>query len=194
MVGIDVDYSARIDFDLLKEALLECVNPKSGKEEDRHAVYAVVAVIGSTEEGAVDRLSKILALRKELQDEHGLSFLIHGDAAWGGYFASMLDRTVPKDSLLDGPGGKPHPQSYLDPETVEDLEALQHTDSITVDPHKAGYIPYPSGSLVYRDGRMRHLVTWSSPYLSQGSAENIGVYGVEGRLVCCPNLSLAHVG
>lgn len=178
MIGVDVDESARINIALLKQKLQQCV-------ESGTAVYAVVAVIGSTEEGAVDRLTEILALRKEFQDEHGLSFLIHADAAWGGYFATMLNRhkhcaTSPESN---GTIEKPDPESYLDPETVQDLYALQHTDSITVDPHKAGYIPYPAGSLVYRDGRMRHLVTWSGPYLSQGSAENIGIYGVEGRYV-----------
>ncbi len=179
MVGIEVDFSARIDMKLLEENLLDCAN-------NHTAVYAVVAVIGSTEEGAVDRLSKIVELRAKMQNEHGLSFLIHADAAWGGYFATMLSRNVPGGAVTkpvdnDGSIKKPEPEQYLDPETREDLTALENTDSITVDPHKAGYIPYPAGSLVYRDGRMRHLVTWSSPYLSQGSAENIGIYGVEGR-------------
>ncbi|KPM44453.1 hypothetical protein AK830_g2118 [Neonectria ditissima] len=173
VVGVDVDIGARMDMAVLEEKLQQCVKSKT-------AVYAVVAVVGSTEEGAVDRLTDILALREKFQNEHGLSFLVHADAAWGGYFATMLNRH--KHCVATGPDSsiKPDPESYLDRETVEDLQALQHADSITVDPHKAGYIPYPAGSLVYRDGRMRHLVTWSGPYLSQGSADNIGVYGVEG--------------
>ncbi|KAF4124797.1 Glutamate or tyrosine decarboxylase or a related PLP-dependent protein [Geosmithia morbida] len=174
MVGVDIDVSARVDIPSLKRNLLECFEKKT-------AVYAVVAVIGSTEEGAVDRLSEIVNLRATLQDEYGLSFLIHADAAWGGYFATMLSRNRPHNSDPDaGSTNKPDPEFHLDPDTREDLRALENADSITVDPHKAGYIPYPAGSLVYRDGRMRYLVTWSSPYLSQGSAENIGVYGVEG--------------
>lgn len=120
-----------------------------------------------------------------MQDNYGLSFLIHADAAWGGYFASMIDRKkkdlIGKPVKAHDPKSSPVPALCLKKETEEDLYALQHADSITVDPHKAGYIPYPAGSLVYRDGRLRHLVTWSGPYLSQGSSENIGVYGVEGR-------------
>ena len=75
----------------------------------------------------------------------------------------MLNRTSgdkPK-KRVDQQG--PIPALCLRDETEDDLLALQHADSITVDPHKAGYIPYPAGSLVYRNGRMRHLVTWSSP-------------------------------
>ncbi|KAK8069100.1 pyridoxal-dependent decarboxylase domain protein [Apiospora phragmitis] len=53
-------------------------------------------------------------------------------------------------------------------------------DSITVDPHIAGYTPYPASGLCYRDGRMHFLVTWEAPYLSRGSVTSIGIYGVEG--------------
>lgn len=180
MVGIEVNHDAHLNISFLRAKLKECVDSKT-------AVYAVVAVIGSTEEGAVDRLTDIVALRKEFQDEYGLSFLIHADAAWGGYFATMLRRAeagpapIRDDPAFQGPLEKLVPALCLRTETENDLLALRQADSITVDPHKAGYIPYPAGSLVYRDGRMRHLVTWSGPYLSQGSAENIGIYGVEGR-------------
>ncbi|KAM0373546.1 hypothetical protein ACHAPY_009209 [Fusarium culmorum] len=184
VVGVDVNNSAQMDIKLLEQYLHKCVETKT-------AVFAVVAIIGSTEEGAVDRLTEVLQLRKKFQDEYGLSFLVHADAAWGGYFATMLnpDRRYSVEEQTDT---KPEPEWYLDPKTVEDIKAMAEADSITVDPHKAGYIPYPAGSLVYRDGRMRHLVTWSGPYLSQGSAENIGVYGVEGRQVLS-NISItAH--
>ncbi|KAM0351848.1 hypothetical protein ACHAPU_002361 [Fusarium lateritium] len=172
VIGVAVNNSAQMDINVLEKHLLNCVETKT-------AVFAVVAIIGSTEEGAVDRLTEVLRLRKKFQDEHGLSFLVHADAAWGGYFATMVnpDRRY---SVEEHTSTKPEPEWYLDPKTVEDIKAMSSADSITVDPHKAGYIPYPAGSLVYKDGRMRHLVTWSGPYLSQGSAENIGVYGVEG--------------
>lgn len=74
------------------------------------------------------------------------------------------------------------PDATLRVDTQEDIYALRFADSITVDPHKAGYIPYPAGGLCYRDGRMRFLITWTSPYiLGTGNFESIGVYGVEGR-------------
>lgn len=60
---------------------------------------------------------------------------------------------------------------------------IRQADSVTVDPHKAAYIPYPAGALCYKDGRMRYLVTWTAPVLSRGqtSDTSIGVYGIEGR-------------
>ncbi|KAK3986129.1 pyridoxal phosphate-dependent transferase [Cladorrhinum sp. PSN332] len=187
-VSVGVDNEARVDMARLEELLEE-------RLANQQAVYTVVAVVGSTEEGAVDPLRKILGLRQRFQAK-GLSFIVHGDAAWGGYFATMLPRGPtplpgPVDpSVISGRGvsmaGRDGgadglvPDLSLRVETQEDLFALRFCDSITVDPHKAGYVPYPAGALTYRDGRIKNLVTWTSPYLSQGSVTSIGIYGVEG--------------
>ncbi|KAL3465417.1 pyridoxal-dependent decarboxylase conserved domain protein [Aspergillus heterothallicus] len=175
MIGVQVDAEARVDLVDLVAKLDECLRTE-------RAVYAVVAVIGSTEEGAVDRLSEILRIRQRFQ-RRGLSFLVHADAAWGGYFASMLPRSIKKqeDPLKDGISDQGFvPDLGLKVETQEDLLAMKFADSVTVDPHKSGYIPYPAGALVYRDERLRSLVTWTVPYIGRGSPTNIGIYGVEG--------------
>jgi glutamate/tyrosine decarboxylase-like PLP-dependent enzyme len=57
--------------------------------EEHRPVYTVVAVIGSTEESAVDPLKGVLELREEFR-ERGLEFTVHADAAWGGYHVSVL--------------------------------------------------------------------------------------------------------
>jgi glutamate/tyrosine decarboxylase-like PLP-dependent enzyme len=93
-----------------------------------------------------------------------------------------------------------------------ELGHLKDADSITLDPHKSGYCPYPGmylcdmrtwkspvfvsstgGGLCYRDERMRFLVTWTSPYLDgqQGGVESMGVYGLEGR--CVSFLKIFHI-
>ncbi|KAI0012591.1 pyridoxal-dependent decarboxylase domain-containing protein [Xylariaceae sp. FL0662B] len=177
VVGIPVDYGARLDLKELEKRLRKNL-------ENKQAVLAVVSIIGSTEEGAVDSLSGILALRKQFQAE-GLSFLVHADAAWGGYFCSMLPRDYYPGDVINLPTEMGEadgfvPDASLRAETQQDLYAMRFADSITVDPHKAGYIPYPAGGLCYRDERMRFLVTWTSPYLSRGSVTSIGIYGVEG--------------
>ncbi|KAL9033892.1 MAG: hypothetical protein Q9214_007295 [Letrouitia sp. 1 TL-2023] len=181
VVGIEADFEARLDLDDLDKKLQESV-------DNQQAVYAVVAIIGSTEEGAVDPLRGVLELRKKYQSK-GLSFVVHGDAAWGGYFANMLPKDFkPGDPANANPpkqtgsGDGFVPDASLRVETQEDIYRLRDADSVTVDPHKAGYIPYPAGGLCYRDERMRFLITWSSPYISRaGTTESIGIYGVEGR-------------
>ncbi|KAH0435451.1 pyridoxal-dependent decarboxylase domain protein [Colletotrichum camelliae] len=177
VVGIPVDLGARLDITELENQLWESL-------ENKQPVYAVVGIMGSTEEGAVDSLSSILALRKQFQSR-GLSFLVHADAAWGGYFCSMLPKDYRPGDVINlptemGAADGFVPDASLRAETQEDLYAMRFADSITVDPHKAGYIPYPAGGLCYRDNRMRFLVTWTSPYLSRGSVTSIGIYGVEG--------------
>ena len=58
-------------------------------------------------------------------------------------------------------GGKPLVSSFL---------AFKHADSITVDPHKLGYVPYPCGVIAFRNDRVRHFIMQRAPYIT--SAEN----------------------
>ncbi|GJE96935.1 PLP-dependent transferase [Phanerochaete sordida] len=176
MIDVDIDVNARVDAAVLRTHLEECL-------EQQIPVFAVVGIIGSTEEGSVDPLDEILDLRDEFA-ERGLCFLVHADAAWGGYFASMI-RDKPLYRMPGAPRQEPNrdfvPSATMRASTIRQFHALERTDSITIDPHKAGYVPYPAGGLCYRDGRMRYLVTWSAPYLQQAdTGESIGVYGVEG--------------
>ncbi|KAA1469663.1 PLP-dependent transferase [Dentipellis sp. KUC8613] len=171
LIGVPVDVSARMDCEALDSLLAQCLQ--------RHqAVFAVVAIMGTTEHGAVDPLSQILALRKKYQ-RRGLSFLIHADAAWGGYFTSML---VPNPASQDTSNSLDDPLLFVSSHTERELRHLRFADSVTIDPHKSGYVPYPAGSLCYRDGRLRYLVTWTSPVIDspEDGASKMGVYGIEG--------------
>jgi glutamate/tyrosine decarboxylase-like PLP-dependent enzyme len=154
-------------------------------ERRRQAVYAVVVIMGTTEHGSVDPLSKVLALRRKYQ-RRGLSFLIHADAAWGGYFTSML---VPNPANAGIKNPADDPTLFLNPYTKNELRHMRHADSITIDPHKSGYTPFPAGALCYKDGRLRYMVTWTSPVMGSVEDGAMGVYGIEGR--CVPPLSNA---
>ena len=165
---VRVDDQARMDIDDLRAILERCF-------ESHVPVISVVAVIGSTEESAVDPLEQILELR-ETYRKKGLDFAIHCDAAWGGYFNSMLidddDGPVPVDAVPDFPMSEYVQRQY---------RALRRADSITVDPHKAGYIPYAAGALCYRNSATRDLVSLRSPVVFHSQSEpTVGVYGIEG--------------
>jgi len=175
IIDVPVDLYARMDPSALDKLLQNCLDNKCG-------VYAVVAIIGSTEHGAVDPIADVLALREKYQ-KRGLSFAVHADAAWGGYFTSLLHEEIaaPRRGPVD-PKNQYVPEQALSTHTRTQLEHLQYADSITIDPHKSGYIPYPAGGLCYRDGRMRYLVTWLNldVYKESDGDEGMGVYGVEG--------------
>jgi len=172
---VSVDADARLDVADLRKKLVECAN-------ERRPVLMVVAVMGSTEESSVDPLAAVLALRNELRESHGIDFAVHADGAFGGYHASVErpDFDMPEPAAGFGEIA-PVQHSALSDYCKEQYRALGQADSITVDPHKSGYIPYPAGALCYRNSRMRSLVTFAAPVVYHGEAEpTVGIYGVEG--------------
>ncbi|WP_437815666.1 pyridoxal-dependent decarboxylase [Sorangium sp. So ce1078] len=171
VLDIPVDCDARMSLSALEATLKRCL-------DERRPVYTVVSVVGSTEESAVDPLKGILDLRHRFQKE-GLSFTVHADAAWGGYFASIL-RPDEGPRAKDAPSG-PAAEIGMSRYVTAQLSALGRADSITVDPHKSGYVPYPAGALCYRNSAMRDMVTFKAPYIVHGDAEpTVGIYGLEG--------------
>lgn len=174
MISIYVDNHARMKLDGLREYLDKCLRQKI-------PLLNVVVIIGTTEESAVDPLDGVLNLREEYRKK-GLEFAIHADAAWGGYFKTML--ISPDDSnpayftLVDQKAMNTIPMSSY---TEKQYRVLHKSDSITIDPHKSGYVPYPAGGLCYRNSAMRNLVAFTAPVVYHGGVDpTVGVYGVEG--------------
>lgn len=172
LMNVAVDLDGRVDLAVLKKHLDRC-------RDEQRPVIAVVAVMGTTEESAVDPLANILDLQASYAKQ-GLMFHVHADAAWGGYHRSLIN----EDFDIPRPTGfvvAPPLSAPMSDYVVRQFQALGRADSITVDPHKSGYIPYPAGALCYRNGAMRSLVTFSAPVVFHGEAEpTVGIYGVEG--------------
>ncbi len=162
-----VDTDARLDLEHVETTLGSLLRR-------RVPVLGVVAVIGSTEESAVDPLVGLLAMRDRFRAQ-GLNYAIHADAAWGGYFRAML-----RDG--DGPCEADNIPTFTMSDYVRaQYEALGQADSITVDPHKGGYIPYPAGALCYRNSAFRDAVSLRAPVVFHSQTEpTVGIYGVEG--------------
>ena len=174
MISIPVDLKARMSMPHLKSQLDLCIQQKI-------PVMNVVAIIGTTEESAVDRLDDLLTIRDTYR-KLGLEFAIHADAAWGGYFAAMLNSADESDptafKLLDEGALDQLPMSDHD---INQYKSLKFADSITIDPHKAGYVPYPAGGLCYRNSAMRNLVSFTAPVIYHSTVDpTVGIYGVEG--------------
>ena len=174
MRAVRVDTRARLDLPDLERQLTECLHTQT-------PVLQVVAVIGSTEESAVDPLAGVLALRDKFR-ARGLDFVVHADAAWGGYFAAMLHAPQQADP---GRFRALAPEIYsglpMSQYVRQQYQALAQADSATIDPHKAGYVPYPAGGLCYRNALMRNIVAFTAPVVYHGGVDpTVGVYGVEG--------------
>ena len=162
-----VDRDARLDLEHVESTLYDMLRR-------RVPVLQAVAVIGSTEESAVDPLAGLLELRERFRG-YGLNFAIHADAAWGGYFRAMLREAGCQDEFAGVP------TLAMSDYVRKQYEVLGQADSITVDPHKSGYAPYPAGALCYRNAAWRDAVSLQAPVVFHSQAEpTVGIYGVEG--------------
>ncbi|NOY77089.1 MAG: hypothetical protein GXO76_04390 [Calditrichaeota bacterium] len=154
---LPVDAHYRMDLDALKREL------GSGP------VMMVMANLGTTGIGAVDPLDEIL----ELRDRYG--FHLHVDAAYGGYYRSLI---LDRDNRL-----KPFDESEM---AVSDyvyrqLARLGEADSITIDPHKHGLVGYGAGSVLFKDEALRQVILNTAPYTYHVTDKpNIGMFTLEG--------------
>jgi len=141
-----------------------------------------VSVCGTTEESAVDRLDQVLAVRARAARELGVAFHVHSDACYGGYAASVLwkadggRRTT--DEIRASVG-----MDWPSDEWVRAMTALEGADSVTIDPHKLGFVPYPAGAFLLRDRRARDLVAVDPPYLLPAQGMQSGEDLFLGRFI-----------
>lgn len=176
LINLPITLEGRTDLPALRRELDRCL-------AERRPVCQVVAIAGTTQEGAVDPIVDVLKIRDEYR-ALGLEFCIHADAAWGGYFASMIrDNKGPGNGAGDDmhSGFDDCPEMSMSDYVRTQFEALGGVDSITLDPHKAGFMPYPAGSLCYRDERLPTLIKLSAAVIDHDeSIPTVGTFGIEG--------------
>ena len=187
--------------------IAELENQLYSLPEDKY-VAAVIGIAGTTEEGAVDPIREIIELRKKYEKEKNRSFWIHVDAAWGGYIRSLFRDSKGNEPLFPISRQEKLPSKYVayqgmsgllswgdqgDQELLDAFRSIPQADSITVDPHKLGYIPYPAGLIAFRDRRALELIkrdanyifgstpkSKSDPTSKSDSTAAIGPYIIEG--------------
>lgn len=153
----------RIDLDALAGLLDAC-------RAAEQPVLLAVGVLGSTEFGSIDPVDGLVELRERFAAT-GLGFAVHIDAAWGGYLATLFRH--PDGSLRDLAAMQREFSRFPSAATHAAFAALGQVDSITVDPHKLGYIPYGAGAFVCRDQRAVALLAEDADYVfDSGPQEN----------------------
>lgn len=194
VLTVPVTERFRIDAEALKKSLY-------GLRKEEY-VAAVIGIVGTTEEGAIDPIHEIQLIRTELS-KMNRSFWLHVDAAWGGYFRSMfcgfevprleprpdasreetLGRltqlyaaeidaretvAIPVTSVIRGRRIEERrrcPIHWDEPAVYSALLAIPDADSVTVDPHKMGYVPYPAGVIAFANGMVTELITQKAQYI-----------------------------
>ncbi|MBW8367585.1 MAG: pyridoxal-dependent decarboxylase, partial [Arenimonas sp.] len=145
----------RTDTDALEGLLERC-------ERERQPVLMVVGVLGSTEFGTMDPVHELVAARDRWA-ARGLGFGVHVDAAWGGYLATLFRES--DGSLRPLQAMREEYRDFPATEVHAAFGALARADSITVDPHKLGYIPYGAGAFLCRDQRAMALLAEEADYV-----------------------------
>lgn len=186
LVSVPVDPHFRMRVDALQQTI------ESVEKSGRH-VLSVVAVVGSTEVGSVDPLDEIALLRDQRESAGKSSFWLHADGAYGGYLRTI---TIPARRGLGEPSAAVNVDGVMRsidltlPEHGEcaALECMNRCDSVTIDPHKLGYIPYPAGAICFRSNLVKPLMRQVAPYIgeppgdpdAERNSEAIGLYVLEG--------------
>ncbi|HET9484760.1 MAG TPA: pyridoxal-dependent decarboxylase [Xanthomonadales bacterium] len=145
----------RMDVEALDDALVRA-------EAARAPVLMIVAVLGSTELGTIDPLDRIADVRDQAA-ARGFGCALHVDAAWGGYLATLFrdgsGALRPLEAVRAGFAAFPSRAVH------SAFSALPRADTVTVDPHKLGHVPYGAGAFVCRDQRAMALLDEPADYV-----------------------------
>ena len=140
----DLDEKGRLSPDALKAQI-------GRAEVDGRPIMMVVSVAGTTELGMIDPVDKVADLLDELCEHRGLHIWHHIDAAYGGYFCSVLKGDA----------------SSLSAASEAALCAFPRASSLTLDPHKLGFVPYACGAFLVPDANAYLVSNIHAPYLEE---------------------------
>ncbi|MDR0901096.1 MAG: tyrosine decarboxylase MfnA [Methanobrevibacter sp.] len=119
----------------------------SVKENINENTIAIVGIAGTTELGMIDPIEELseIAISNDIY--------LHVDAAFGGFSIPFLNNIGYKLPNFDF--------SY------------NGVSSITVDPHKMGLAPIPSGCILFREKKYLNAMTVEAPYLTSKEQSTI---------------------
>lgn len=142
---IELDHEGRLDVNDLEIKI-------NRAEKAKRPILMVVSIAGTTEMGEVDPVGKVQDLL-DRKKTRGIHIWHHVDAAYGGYFCTMLDQG--------------EIQANLSPYVAESLAGIARVDSVTLDPHKLGYVPYSCGAILFKSVEHYQVSSFDAPYLKK---------------------------
>ncbi len=147
-----------------KVCLTDLKNKISKAKNENRPIMMVASIAGTTELGDFDRIHEVADYLDELKEKEGIDIYHHVDAAYGGYFCSLPPRDDTLASL----------------EFYQALNAIKRANSVTVDPHKLGYVPYSSGTFLAKHSREYYVTPFEAPYLRFEQSQHLGKQTLEG--------------
>jgi glutamate/tyrosine decarboxylase-like PLP-dependent enzyme len=120
--------------------------------QEQRPVLMVVSVAGTTETGEIDPVDQVQDLLDDLKSSQGLDIWHHVDAAYGGFLCAMLERQGTNSAI-----------AVLDAGNTRALQAISRAHSVTIDPHKLGYVPYSCGAFLVHDREAYAVASFHAP-------------------------------
>jgi len=142
-------------------------------------VAAILATLGTTDAFGIDDVGAIVRLRDRLVAEYQLEYIphVHADAVIGWAWAVFRDY-----DFEDNPLGF-HARTLRSlTDSLERIDSLQMADSIGIDFHKTGFVPYISSMFLLKDRSGLTLLSRlpeQMPYLYQVGHYHPGIYTLE---------------
>ena len=143
--SVALDAGGRLDVDDFERRMGQA-------QAEGRPVLMGVSVAGTTETGEIDPIDRLHARLDRWRDERGVHVWRHVDAAYGGFLCSLL-------------GGLE--EAELSRDSAAALRAIASAESVTIDPHKLGYVPYACGAFLTRDTAAYAVSAFDAPYLDR---------------------------
>ena len=157
--SIELDNQGLLKVDHLRQRIDEA-------RDQNRPIMMVVSVTGTTEMGAFDPVDEVQNLLDRLRQQQNLHIYHHVDAAYGGFFAASV--------CANGDACE------MDPGVCRSLQAIRRVNSVTLDPHKLGYVPYSSGAFLSANAREYFASAVDAPYLDFEPERDRGPQTIEG--------------
>lgn len=157
-VSIGLDQNGMLDIDDLNLKLIKC-------HESSRPVSMVVSVAGTTELGEIDPIDHVARVLREFEKSHKYRPWHHVDAAYGGFFKAL---------------GNSEGRKILGEKKWNSLSAMKYADSITLDPHKLGYVPYACGAFLCASKDLYRVREPDAPYVQFSGSLDRGKHTIEG--------------
>lgn len=139
---------------------------EKAQELDR-PVAMVVSVLGTTELGMVDPIHEVQEVLNQYKEQHGWHIWHHVDAAYGGFLCSLA-------------GENEEISGILSESSRQAISAVHLATSVTIDPHKLGYVPYASGAFLTAKPLDYYQRSFGGPYVDFSQGYDKGLFTLEG--------------
>lgn len=130
--------------------------------KEHRPIMGVVGIAGTTEMGSIDPIHEFKEVLEDFRSK-GFHIWFHIDAAYGGFFRSLIELE----------------ESVVSDTTLSALQMMSYSNSMTLDPHKLGYVPYASGVFLAQDPRDYFIRSFTGPYIVSDN-KTIGNFTIEG--------------